>query len=110
MIHLLVVEDEPDLANLLVRWFAIAEEVEVRTRARSEFVSADDVQWANVVVADQMLPGEVGCEVLHRFSRERPEVRRVLWSAVTGVVCEAAEVVLAKPVSMAELESAIRGS
>lgn len=109
MRRLLIVEDDPDIAVLIDYW--LSAQATTRLRHSADEITEDDIAWCDTVLADYMMPGTTGCQVLAMFKEFRPEVRRVLWTAVNRVPgnCPEAEAILYKPATLAEIQAAING-
>lgn len=110
--HVLLVEDDVDVARLVVDWFDRQDDATVCVHRRlAGHVTDADIDAADVVLADLMMPFTDGCTFLARVAERKPSARRVLWTASPQgmAVCDAAEVVLTKPVMMDELGKALRG-
>ena len=112
--HLLVVDDEPSIAELLRIWF---EPIgwDVATASSGPEGVARAAEWSpDVVVLDVMLPGYDGLEAMRRIRLLLPRVAVVLSTArdadedrLTGLAA-GADAYLVKPYSLQELERHLR--
>ena len=83
--RVLIVEDNPDLVEVLMLFLAsVSRNVEIST-ARSGFEALEKIkdQTPNLVILDVMMPGMDGFEVLARL-RRLPDVERVPVMVLTG--------------------------
>jgi two-component system OmpR family response regulator len=112
--RLLVVDDEPSIAELMRIWF---EPVgwDVATASSGPEGVARAAEWApDVVVLDVMLPGYDGLEVLRRVRLLLPGVAVVLSTARDSYedrlagLASGADAYLVKPYSLHELERHLR--
>ena len=76
----LVVEDEPDLADLYSRW--LSEECAVRTALDGEQALTALDEDLDVVLLDRRMPGLTGDEVLERIRERRLDCRVAMVTAV----------------------------
>jgi two-component system OmpR family response regulator len=112
---LLIVDDEPSIAELMRIWFEpIGWDVVIATSGPEGVARAAD-RPPDVVVLDVMLPGYGGLEVLHRIRLLHPRVRVVLSTArdseedrAAGIAA-GADLYLVKPYSLVDLERHLRG-
>jgi DNA-binding response OmpR family regulator len=113
-VEILVVEDEPAIADFLVRG--------LRGEGFDVLVAADGLEGerlalsaaVDLIVLDRMLPGRDGLEVLRAIRRERPRLPVILLSArgelderIEGLEAGATDY-LAKPFSFEELLARLR--
>jgi two-component system OmpR family response regulator len=112
--RLLVIDDEPSIAELLGIWFAPVG-WDVVTAASGPEGVARAAEWLpDAVVLDLMLPGYGGLEVLHRIRLLQPRVAVVLSTARDSVedraagIAAGADAYLVKPYSLVELEQRLR--
>lgn len=114
-IHVVVVEDNSDLAFMVSQEIVYHEPDAVVTRIMSDFDRIFDPVFLGsltAAVVDIMLPNADGRDILHRLAVEAPWVRRVAWSAMPKEILGEidAHVILQKPGTMRELMEAIRGA
>jgi DNA-binding response OmpR family regulator len=111
--HLVLIEDEPGLADFMARGLALAGyEVEAASdgQAGLELALADDV---DLVLLDLMLPRMSGTEVLRRLADQRPGLPLIVVTArgeledrVGGLKAGAVDY-LVKPFALDELEARV---
>ena len=108
--RLLVVDDEPSIAELLQIWFEPVGWDVVTAASGPEGVARAAEHTPDAVVLDFMLPGYGGLEVLRRVRRLHPGVPVVLSTARdadedrSAAVAAGADAYLVKPYSLVELE------
>jgi two-component system OmpR family response regulator len=114
-IRVLVVDDEPDLADLLGRAFRY-EGWDIRTEHDGpSAVSGVRYFDPDVIVLDRMLPGFDGLEVLRRIRLDYPAVAVLLLTACDSTedrlagFAAGADDYVGKPFSLAELVARVRG-
>jgi two-component system OmpR family response regulator len=112
--HLLVVDDEPNIAELMRIWFEPAGWDVATAASGPEGVARAADRRPDAVVLDLMLPGYGGLEVLRRVRLLHPAVPVVLSTAldshedrVAGLTAGADDY-LVKPYSLLELERRLR--
>lgn len=112
--HLLVVDDEPSIAELLRIWFEPVGWDVVTAASGPEGVARAAERPPDAVVLDLMLPGYDGLEVLRRIRLLQPQVTVVLSTArdtdedrAAGLAA-GADAYLVKPYSLAALEDRLR--
>ena len=112
--RLLVVDDEPNIAELMRIWFeAVGWEVATASSG-PEGVARAAEQAPDAVVLDVMLPGYGGLEVLHRIRVLHPRLPILLSTARDSVedraagIAAGADAYLVKPYSLVELEHRLR--
>jgi two-component system OmpR family response regulator len=109
--RLLVIDDEPSIAELLSIWFEPVGWDVVTASSGPEGVARAAEHAPDAVVLDLMLPGYGGLEVLRRIRLLHPRVAVVLSTArdsdedrIAGLAA-GADAYLVKPYSLVELES-----
>jgi len=112
--HLLVVDDETNIAELLRIWFEPAGWDVATAASGPEGVARAADRRPDAVVLDLMLPGYGGLEVLRRVRLLYPSVAVVLSTArdsdedrLAGLAA-GADAYLVKPYSLVELERRLR--
>ena len=112
--HLLVVDDEANIAELLRIWFEPAGWDVATAASGPEGVARAADRRPDAVVLDLMLPGYGGLEVLRRIRLLHPSVTVVLSTArdsdedrLAGLAA-GADAYLVKPYSLVELERRLR--
>jgi two-component system OmpR family response regulator len=112
--RLLVVDDEPSIAELLQIWFEPIGWDVVTAASGPEGVARAAERAPDAVVLDLMLPGYGGLEVLRRVRLLHPRVPVVLSTArdaesdrAAGLAA-GADAYLVKPYSLVELERRLR--
>jgi two-component system OmpR family response regulator len=112
--RLLVVDDEPSIAELLHIWFEPVGWDVATASSGPEGVARAAEHAPDAVVLDLMLPGYGGLEVLRRIRLLYPHVTIVLSTArdseedrAAGIAA-GADAYLVKPYSLAELEGTLR--
>jgi two-component system OmpR family response regulator len=112
--HLLVVDDEANIAELLRIWFEPAGWDVATAASGPEGVARAADRRPDAVVLDLMLPGYGGLEVLRRVRLLYPSVAVVLSTArdsdedrLAGLAA-GADAYLVKPYSLVELERRLR--
>jgi DNA-binding response OmpR family regulator len=112
--RLLVVDDEPNIAELLRIWFEPVGWDVVTASSGPEGVARVAEHTPEAVVLDMMLPGYGGLEVLRRIRLLHPRVAVVLSTArdsdedrAAGLAA-GADAYLVKPYSLVELERRLR--
>ena len=112
--RLLVVDDEPSIAELLHIWFEPVGWDVVTASSGPEAVARAAEHPPDAVVLDLMLPGYGGLEVLRRVRLLHPRVTVVLCTArdseedrAAGLAA-GADAYLVKPYSLLELEQRLR--
>jgi two-component system OmpR family response regulator len=112
--QLLVVDDEPNIAELLRMWFEPVGWDVVTATSGPEGVARAAERPPDAVVLDLMLPGYGGLEVLRRIRLLQPRATVVLSTArdsdedrVAGLAAGASDY-LVKPYSLVELEQRLR--
>lgn len=112
--RLLVVDDEPSIAELLRIWFEPVGWDVVTAASGPEGVARAAERPPDAVVLDLMLPGYGGLEVLRRVRLLQPDVPVVLSTARdaeedrTAGLAAGADAYLVKPYSLAALEDRLR--
>ena len=110
---ILVVDDEPEVNALLVRWFA-----ERGNEAFGLTGGADLIAWVtrrkfDLVVLDLILPGTNGLSLIRRVREKSPRTRVIAMSGIDDPVAaskaiqEGASHYLSKPLDFAELQRAV---
>jgi len=74
--HILVVDDDPDVAQMLERYFARSYDVTVARDGGEALAAADREPPPDLVLLDIMMPGIDGLGVAHRL-RMMPELKQV---------------------------------
>jgi len=112
--RLLVVDDEPNIAELMRIWFEPIGWDVVTAASGPEGVARAADRAPDAVVLDLMLPGYGGLEVLRRIRMIHPRVVVVLSTArdsdedrAAGLAA-GADAYLVKPYSLVELEERLR--
>jgi two-component system OmpR family response regulator len=112
--RLLVVDDEPSIAELMRIWFEPAGWDVVTATSGPEGVARAAERAPDAVVLDLMLPGYGGLEVLRRIRMVHPRTVVVLSTArdsdedrAAGLAA-GADAYLVKPYSLVELEHRLR--
>jgi DNA-binding response OmpR family regulator len=115
--RVLIVEDEPDTAELIRRALARSDDLEPHVETSGEGALAAVVGWPpDLVILDLNLPGMGGVEVC-RALRARPDTATVLIIMLTARMSEddrvagfeaGADDYMAKPFSLRELRARIR--
>jgi two-component system OmpR family response regulator len=112
--RLLVVDDEPNIAELMRIWFEPVGWEVVTASSGPEGVARAAEHAPDAVVLDVMLPGYGGLEVLRRIRQLHPRVTVVLSTArdseedrAAGIAAGADDY-LVKPYSLVELERRLR--
>jgi two-component system phosphate regulon response regulator OmpR len=111
--RILVVEDEPELNALLVRWFA-----ERGNEAFGLTGGADLIAWVtrrrfDLVILDLILPGTNGLSLIRRVRETSPQTRVIVMSGVDDppaalkAIQEGASHYLSKPLDFDELQRAM---
>ena len=110
--RLLIVDDEENVRNALQRWFELAGyEVEL---AEDGVVAVEKAAQTNfdAITMDLQMPRMNGTEAIKHIKQSRPETPIIIltgYHAQPQLVVESGAVrVLSKPVSLRELESAVR--
>ena len=104
----LVVEDEPDLAELYAAWLEGAYHVEVRYDGESGLGAIDDS--VDVVLLDRMMPGLSGDTVLDVIRKEALDCRIAMVTAVEpdfDILEMGFDDYLVKPVSEADIKAVV---
>ena len=104
----LVVEDEPDLAELYAAWLEGAYHVEVRYDGESGLGAIDDS--VDVVLLDRMMPGLSGDTVLDVIREEALDCRIAMVTAVEpdfDILEMGFDDYLVKPVSEADIKAVV---
>ena len=104
----LVVEDEPDLAELYAAWLEGAYHVEVRYDGESGLGAIDDS--VDVVLLDRMMPGLSGDTVLDVIREEALDCRIAMVTAVEpdfDILEMGFDDYLVKPVSEADIRAVV---
>lgn len=102
--HVLVVEDEPQLAELYASWLLPEYEVTMAGNGRRALTAFDDS--VDVVLLDRRMPGMTGAEVLKRIRAADTIVRVAMVTAVEpdeDVIELGFDDYLSKPISSEEL-------
>ena len=81
--HILVVDDDPDVAQMLERYFARTYDVSVAKDGREALAVASRRPPPDLVLLDIMMPGIDGLGVAHRL-RMMPELKHVAIIFVTA--------------------------
>lgn len=110
-----VIEDSEDLAYLVNSILEEDEglEVELVTRNFDRLLSREPWAGCDVALVDFMLPGITGYDILRYLHGELPDIRRVLFTAVSSVeqrVSDYADCVVYKPASARTIREAIYGA
>jgi DNA-binding response OmpR family regulator len=106
--QVLVVEDQPDLADLYREWLAAEYEVRVVNEGASALSALDDA--TDVVLLDRRMPDLSGDEVLARVRDRGLDCRVAMVTAVTpdvDVIEMGFDDYLVKPVTCEELHAAV---
>ena len=112
--RVLIVDDEPGLAEMVCRGLAGSFEAEAASCAEEALGLLASGKTYSVVLSDQEMPGMAGTELLREIQREHPETVRMLFSgygdvdtAIRGLHEGAIFRFLMKPSSLAETRAAI---
>lgn len=112
----LIIDDEPELLESIRAGLGSEFEVETATSAEEGTLLAGTRHY-DVVVCDQLLPGEQGLDFLVRIAAQFPDTRRILMTGYMnpellsrGIPVAQLSAYLLKPVSTAELAKAIRAA
>jgi CheY-like chemotaxis protein len=110
--RLLIVDDEENVRNALQRWFELAGyEVELAEDGVIAVEKATESEY-DAITMDLQMPRMNGTEAIKHIKKARPNVPIIIltgYHAQPQLVVESGAVkVLAKPVSLRELESAVR--
>ena len=112
--HLLVVDDDPEIRDLLVQYLERAEFAVTAAASGAQMRVVLESGPVDLVVLDLMLPGRSGMDVLRELAAARPELPVIVLTArgeledrVGGLNAGAADY-LVKPFALAELEARIR--
>lgn len=109
-VHVLVVEDDPDLSLLIELWLAAGTDLVTRLRRSDDEVTDADIAWADAALVDYHLTGVDGRQVCRRIWEMDPTVRRVLWSAYPPPdPCEWVDRTLTKPATLGQVQAALNG-
>lgn len=106
--QVLIVEDEPDLADLYEAWLADSFEVSVSYEGRAALDALDDS--VDVVLLDRRMPGLSGDEVLNRIRARDLGCRVVMVTAVVpdyDIIEMGFDDYLIKPIEKADLIDAV---
>lgn len=110
----LIIDDEPMLLEAMRQGLKAEFSVEVATTAEEGTLLAATRPY-DVIICDQLLPGEQGLEFLMRLAAQRPGARRILLTGYINPDLISRSIALAglsacllKPVSTPELVKAIR--
>jgi len=112
--RLLVVDDEPSIAELMRIWFEPIGWDVVTAASGPEGVARAAEHEPDAVVLDLMLPGYDGLEVLRRIRMIHPRVTVVMSTACDSEedraagLAAGADAYLVKPYSLVELEQRLR--
>lgn len=114
--RVLIVDDEPAIREMLLA--ALKQEFEVRlAESGADALERLGAEPADAVLADQMMPGLTGIELLERVASSHPATARLLFTASDRVenvrdAVNRAHVhrFLDKPIRLGELREAIRGA
>jgi two-component system OmpR family response regulator len=112
--RLLVVDDEPNIAELMRIWFEPVGWEVVTASSGPEGVARAAEHAPDAVVLDLMLPGYGGLEVLRRIRLLHPRVTVLLSTACdsdedrAAGIAAGADAYLVKPYSLVELERRLR--
>ncbi len=112
---LVLVDDEPAIAELFAAWLARSFRV-ARFSRPQEALDYLQRREAAILVTDLAMPGMNGLELIHRARRLRPELRALLLSGMvftldqeqTARTLEQVDMVLCKPVHPRQLEECCR--
>jgi two-component system, OmpR family, response regulator len=114
-VRVLVVDDEPDLADLLGRAFRY-EGWDIRTESSGPAAVSGALHFdPDVVVLDRMLPGLDGLEVLRQLRAEDPWLPVLMLTALDSTedrlagFAAGADDYVGKPFSLAEVVARVRG-
>jgi DNA-binding NarL/FixJ family response regulator len=112
----LIVDDEPPLLEAMRQSLEAEFDVETAPSAEEATLLVGTRRY-DVIVCDQLLPGEQGLEFLLRASAHQPAMRRILLTGYINpdlisrsVAVAGLSACLLKPVSAADLAKAIRAS
>jgi DNA-binding NtrC family response regulator len=109
---ILFVDDEPQVLVTFERVFRKDPFQIATAHAASAALAIIDVQDISVVVSDHRMPGMLGGALLAHLAAHVPRIGRILLSGDLGLQADpsataAAEIVLRKPASPAEVRAAI---
>jgi CheY-like chemotaxis protein len=111
--RVLVVEDEPDLADTLYRLLRRMGHIPLVSLNGREAIGLIEAEHPDLILTDLRLPAVSGLAVLHRARREFPAIPVILFTAYSSPASKrqalqaGAAAYLAKPFSAADLRSAI---
>jgi DNA-binding NarL/FixJ family response regulator len=110
----LIVEDEPPLLDAMRQGLEKEYDVDAASTAEEATLLAATRKY-DVIISDQLLPGEQGLEFLMRVAAQQPSARRIMLTGYINPDLISRSVALAnlsacllKPISGAELTKAIR--
>jgi DNA-binding NtrC family response regulator len=108
---LLIVEDEPDLLDLLTQWFTRSGYRVVAVSCAQQALMAAKASEFQVALIDLGLPDTGGIELMHSLQMQHPALEVVIFSGWTyspsQARSEGAFACLEKPCSMTKLEATI---
>lgn len=110
----LLIDDEPPLLDAMRQGLAHEFDVDAASTAEEGTLLAATRKY-DVIVSDQLLPGEQGLEFLMRVAAQHPGARRIMLTGYINPDLISRSIALAqlsdcllKPISIAELARAIR--
>ena len=114
---ILIVDDETEIRNLLIRHFTFEEYKILEAGDGREALDVLENNKVDVVISDIVMPSMSGVEMLEAISTEHPMIRTVM---MTGYVTQIhllkcmqfhAETVIYKPINdLQEIEDAVSGA
>jgi DNA-binding response OmpR family regulator len=108
--HILVVEDETELAELFAEWLSEEYDVEVATDGETALELVDDD--TDVVLLDRLMPGLSGDEVLESIRERGLDCRVAMVTAVEpdfDVLSMGFDDYVVKPLFRADIQRLVRG-
>ena len=110
--RLLIVDDEENVRNALQRWFELAGyEVELAEDGVVAVEKATETDY-DAITMDLQMPRMNGTDAIRHIKEARPEIPIIILTGYHAqpqlVVSSGAVKVLSKPVSLRELETAVR--
>lgn len=108
-----VVEDNPDIAMWVSQALSWIADLDVRTITANFDKLIGNGQWDGIeaVLCDWNLPGFETAELFEYLAKERPHVRRVVFTAmnVSDVPRDNVDQIVQKPASMDKIANALMG-
>lgn len=103
-VHVVIVDDEPTIGLLFALEAEATGRAEVRSFTTAKELDDEDYEWADVVIADLLLPGDCdGCCILGQARAANLDAITVLWTAVPDAMCVHADRVVGKPTPMSSM-------